>query len=298
MTQAGEVPRGYQTLAVGDLRFLEMAVDLALSAREHTDLPVALAADEETARVARDRFAHIFDYVREVDSRFLGDRAAKYGVVDASPFAEGIYLDADALLLGSLDDRWGPCNGASVALVGEFHDASSTKRHHGFSVDDMVRRYQLPRYLKCNSGVFYFRRETALDVMEECLACYRDQLKPHAKGGFLGDELALGIVGGRREFAIFPGRQPMYWGRELATLDPRRPHKPVMHLLGPLPSSAFDSLMEDVDRRRREAGVEPTSKPAWTWKHRRVTRAHRLEGLVRPFLPLARLLGLRTTRHW
>ena len=38
--------RGYLTMAVGKRRYLEMAVDMALSLREHTDLPIAIAADK------------------------------------------------------------------------------------------------------------------------------------------------------------------------------------------------------------------------------------------------------------
>ena len=44
--------RGYLTLAARDPRYLEMAVDMALSLREHSDLPVALAADETLADIA------------------------------------------------------------------------------------------------------------------------------------------------------------------------------------------------------------------------------------------------------
>ena len=39
--------RGYLTLAAGDSRYLEMAVDMALSLREHTGHPIGLVCDED-----------------------------------------------------------------------------------------------------------------------------------------------------------------------------------------------------------------------------------------------------------
>lgn len=297
MIQDESNSRGLQTLAVRDQRFLEMAVDLALSDREVTDLPISLAADEEMAGLARERFAGVFDHVTELSPRFLVGRAAKYGVVEASPFEEGIYVDADALLLHSLDDRWDDCDGMTLGLVGEFHTRDSPKVHHGFSVAELVRRFSLTKYLKCNSGVFYFRRESALEVMEACLTCYLDEVLPKLRGGFLGDELAMGIVGGRQELGIFPGHQPMHWRQELAVLDPDQPLKPVMHLLARVHPDAFRRLMEGIDRRRRTAGLEPTSKSAWLWKQKRLIRADRLRVLEPLLLPVARLLRLGIIRQ-
>ena len=69
-------------------QFLEMAVDMTLSMREHTELPIALAADEPLAAVARSRYADVFDVVTLVPPRFRKGRALKYGAAEASPFEE------------------------------------------------------------------------------------------------------------------------------------------------------------------------------------------------------------------
>jgi hypothetical protein len=168
--------------------------------------------------------------------------------------------------------------------------------HHGFSTRDLIARFDLPWYLKSNSGVFYFRREPALEIMDACLACHRDEILRTLRGGFLGDELAFGVVGGRRGLATFPSPGPMFWPAEFAKIDLGRPKHPVLHFLAPLAPATLDALVRDADRRRREAGVPGSAAPHWHLEQRQVGRQRRLGRLVRPLLPLARLLGLRVKR--
>ena len=69
--------RGYLTLAARNRGFLEMGVDMALSLKEHTDNPVALAADETLASLARKRYAAAFDEITVLPRRFRDGRALK-----------------------------------------------------------------------------------------------------------------------------------------------------------------------------------------------------------------------------
>ena len=293
-THAG--PRGLVTLAAGDARYLEMAVDLALSAREHSPLPFALVADPPLAARALGRYSGVFAEVRELPERFRDGRARKYGVPEATPWQRAIFIDADCFLLAPLDAYWEALADVDFALVGERLGPEADVVHHGFATRDLIARFGPPWYLKSNSGVFYFRREPALAIMDACLACHRDEILPSLRGGFLGDELAFGVIGGRLGLSLFPSPGPMYWPGEFADIDLDRPKHPVLHFLAPVEATTLHRLIAEADRRRRGAGVPGPAAPHWKIEQRRVGRMRRLDRLVRPLLPLARVLGLRRER--
>ena len=180
-------------------QFLEMAVDMTLSMREHTALPIALAADEPLAALARSRYADVFDVITLVPQRFRKGRALKYGAAEASPFEETAFVDADCIVLGNMDDLWQALKTADMAMIGEHLTLDDDESHHGFSTNALMRRFGLDRYLKTNSGLFCFRRSAALEIMEDCRDCYLNEVLPSLRwsallGRWLGDEIAFGIV--------------------------------------------------------------------------------------------------------
>src|SRR6056297_2063245 len=179
------VSRGYLTMAVGRSRYLEMAVDMALSLREHDDRPIALAADATLGRTARERYAPVFDAVTEIPGRFLDGRAIKYGAAAASPFSETMFVDSDCFVLGSLDYLWSALEGADMAMLGELLTEREDENHHGFSTRRLMRRFGLDHYLKTNSGIFCFRTEAALEIMEACLVTFLEEIRPRLRGGIL-----------------------------------------------------------------------------------------------------------------
>jgi hypothetical protein len=268
--------RGYLTLAARSARYLEMAVDMALSLREHTALPIALAADDELGAVARARYAAAFTTVTRLPDRFRKGRALKYGSAEASPFDETVFVDADCVVLGALDPLFAVLANADMAMTGEQLTAGEDRDHHGFSTTKLIRRFGLETYLKTNSGLFCFRREPALAIMDECLACYTDEvlrLRWRALfGGWLGDELAFGIVGGRRRLSTLPKPDAMYWPEEIAGLDLRRPTKPLLHMLWPLEPEQLAQLVEGTEARRRAAGVPGDAGAHWREESRRLER--------------------------
>ncbi|MGE0160291.1 MAG: hypothetical protein AB7T31_12845 [Gemmatimonadales bacterium] len=271
--------RGYLTLAARDARYLEMAVDMALSLRQHTDLPIVLAADDELGEIARTRYGAAFTAVTRVPERFRRGRALKYGTAEASPFDETTFVDADCLVLGSLDHLFDALDRADMAMTGEQLGADEDRDHHGFSTTWLIRRFGLATYLKTNSGLFCFRREPALAIMEACLACHTDEVLRlrwmtlfGLSGKWLGDELAFGIVGGRRGLGTLPKPDAMYWPEEIAALDLRRPGKPLLHMLWPLEAEQLDQLVEGTAARRRAAGVPGDAAAHWREESRRLER--------------------------
>src|SRR5690606_3532863 len=216
--------RGYLTMAVGRPRYLEMAVDMVLSLRGHTDHPIALAADEPLAARARERYPRVFDEVTLVPQRFLDGRAIKYGSAAASPFEETTFVDSDCLVLGSLEYLWAGLDGSDVAMLGELLTERDNENHHGFMTRRLMRRFGLDRYLKTNSGVFCFRTGPARAVMDQCLDTYLNEVRPKLRGGVLrggwvGDEIGFGVVGGRLRLGTLPLPHAMYWPQEFAALD-------------------------------------------------------------------------------
>ncbi len=283
--------RGYLTMAVGSEHYLEMAVDMALSLREHTKLPLSIAVDDALGRVVNSRYARVFDAVVPVAQRFLTGRALKYGCADASPFEETIFVDADCIVLGRLDGLLDSLADNDMAMLGEQLTREQDEKHHGFSTRALMERFGLDRYLKTNSGLFCFRKPGAIEVMDDCLRCYLDEARPALRGSilmgrWLGDEIAFGIVGGRRRLGTFPQPAPMYWPREIEQMDLRSPTKPLLHMLWPLPQAALEGLVADSIERRRRAGVPGDGGAHWRREANSLewmARRHRLrDRLARP----------------
>jgi len=271
--------RGYLTLAAGRPRYLEMAVDMALSLREHTDLPIALAADGPIAALATSSYSSVFDAVTSLPERFTG-RARKYGLAEASPYEETLYVDADCIVLGGLDHLFDALSYSDLAMVGSQLSEDEDHNHHGFSTRALMRRFGLERYMKTNSGLFSFRRSAALEIMEECLECFLHEAGPRLRwqivlGRWLGDEIAFGIVGGRRNLGTLPAPSPMYWREDFAALDLAAPTKPLLHLIWPPEPDVVDALVAGCRTRRAAAGVPGDAEAHWR------EEVERLERMVR-----------------
>jgi hypothetical protein len=152
-------------------------------------------------------------------------------------------------------------------------------------------RFGLDRYLKTNSGLFCFRKPGAIEIMDDCMECYLNEARPALRGSilmgrWLGDEIAFGIVGGRRRLATFPQPAPMYWPKEIELLDLAKPTKPLLHMLWPLPGSVLEALVAGTVERRRREGVPGDGGAHWRREARSLewmARRHRIrDRLARP----------------
>ena len=252
--------RGYLTLASGSARYLEMGVDMALSLREHTGHPIGLVCDEEIAEITMTTYPTVFDEVTPLGSDFRKGRTRKYGVAEACTWDEAVFVDADCMVLGSLDHAFDALARTPIAFLGETLSRDDDENHHGFSTRRLMNRFDLEHYLKTNSGLFAFRKVEAEEIMRTCLRCFLDEASPKLsrsllRGAWLGDEIAIGIVGGRRGLEPLPKPAEMYWPSEFASLDPERPTKPLLHFIWPLPTRTLAELMRMAETRREAAGV-------------------------------------------
>ncbi len=265
--------QGYLTIAVEKRRFLEMAVDLALSMRQFDDRPLALAADAGLADVARSDFPGVFASIHLVDPAFIHHRASKFCAAEVSPFEETVYLDADCLILDDPEPLWSGAGSGPITMTGAILTRESRDWwHQGFSSRELMARFQLDTYLKSNGGVFHFRRDGAAELLKECHEVYQTVVLGELWDGEnppigLGDEFAFAIVGGRRGFDVYPNPVPTHWIHEVVKLDLDSIRKPVLHFTAPVPRKALDRLMEEVRERRRVAGLPPgSSEAAWRKK--------------------------------
>ena len=277
--------RGYLTLATGRPAFLEMAVDMALSLREHTALPIGIACDNGLAALARDQYASVFDEVTTLPPRFLGGRTRKFGVAEASPFDEVVFIDADCIVLQPIDELFDSLDGCDLAFLGSQLTEDEDHNHHGFSTAWLMRRFGLSSYLKTNSGVFCFRREPAVAVMEEFRSCFEEEARPKLRGSillgrWLGDEIAIGIVGGRRGLCSMPFPNTMYWPQDFDAIDLDHPTKPLLHFIWPPSDELLEELLQGMRTRRSAAGVGGSAEEHWRAEARSLEHMKRRRRLL------------------
>lgn len=277
--------RGYLTMATGDVAFLEMAVDMALSLREHTDHPIAVACDDTLLEVASTGYPGVFDDVVRVPDHFLAGRVRKYGSAAASPFDETVFIDADCIVLGPLDHLFAPLATHGMAMLGQQLTRDDDENHHGFSTRRLMERFDLDRYLKTNSGVFAFRKAEGVALMEECRRCFLDEARPRLRwsillGRWLGDEIGFGIVGGRRGVGTLPQPDVMFWPQEFEDLDLDDPAKPLLHFIWPPPTPVLERLIGDMARRRAEVGLSTSGEAQWRAEVEKLERMKRRRRLA------------------
>jgi hypothetical protein len=231
--------------------------------------------------MANTLYPSVFDHVTLVPTRFRQGRALKYGVAEASPFEESAFVDADCIVLAPMDDLFDVLAIHDVAMTGEHLTHDDNRIHHGFSTSSLIRRFGLDTYLKTNSGLFCFRRSAALEIMEECRVCHIEEVLTRLRWGtlvgkWLGDELAFGIVGGRRRLGTLPAPHHMYWPEEFPALDLERPTKPLLHMIWPPEPKTFEAMMCGISARRERAGLPNEARGAhWREEVRRLGRLSR-----------------------
>ena len=143
---------GVLTLAIGP-RYRRMARRLAWSLDVHAPgLPRAVITDVPTHALAR-----CFEHVIELRPGASGVLGEKVRLESYSPFAETLFIDADSLVVGNLDDVWELMRQVPFAVIGH---QSTSGRWYG-DVAQMaaaVGANSLPLF---NGGLYYFNQSAA-----------------------------------------------------------------------------------------------------------------------------------------
>lgn len=259
---AHDASAGCITLAVGKSMYVEMAVDLALSLREHGDPGLTLVVDASLQAYAR-QYEPWFDQISVLPDRYLFGKAMTYGVADLTPYARTLFVDADCLALKPVRPWFSLWEPVGFGLMAEWLDADDARQHHQRSVRDWTREFGLRRYLKVSSATFYFEREAGRRILNEVFTDYQRAFRA---GRWLGDEVGFAITADRLEIDILPSPWPMLWEHDFEKIDVLNPPAPLFHAFAAIPKRALDHIVEGVIRRRHAVGLPLGSEAFWRIK--------------------------------
>ena len=155
MINADRPPRGFVTIATGSLHYYKLASNLLHSYRRNGggEYPFAIIAEEKN------------EYTKEFDQIILLSEADhsymdKLRLFDCLPYEETIFIDADCLVYGKIDDWWDYFSDSSdVSCFGYAYEDLSTKRGW-FLYDGMGEFKDRISFIPSFSGGIYFVRNT------------------------------------------------------------------------------------------------------------------------------------------
>ena len=207
--------RGFLTVATGDEHYYKIARELLRSYRKFTKdpLPFAILADREN------------EYTREFDRVVLLEQPTnsyldKLSLYEYLPFDEGIFIDADCLAYGDLNELFAhfqqaddfSCYGRVLPL---------TDRTGWFNYEDLGPLQSRVSYcVGLHGGIYYLRRtEKTAEVFAEARQIAADYKKYHFKGKFAtpGDEPILALSMALHGMHPIPFRENgicCYWEHE------------------------------------------------------------------------------------
>ena len=148
--------RGFVTIATGDTRYYELAKNLLVSYKRHTKkpMPFAIVADREN------EYTKLFDKVVLLDNPHYSFMD-KISMLYVPPFKENIFIDADCLAYGDLNDLWkympDECGVVAPGLI------LPKESKDGFFDYSTIGHYQ--KQVKYNIGIhggIYFFRDNQL----------------------------------------------------------------------------------------------------------------------------------------
>lgn len=210
---AGE-NEGFVTTAFGAVAYLHMAVDLALSVREFSSRPISILTNQAGADILGEMAPGLFDQILLADeSDLMADTnptLVKFQLGRISPYVHSVFLDADCVLVASIDYLWSKTRGLGVAFISEYCQFPRDVNHHGLSTRQIMLKFSISTYCKTMAAVFYFERGEGIRFFSHCdtivkryaatgLRSQRDQIL---------DEVIIGIAGAEYAIHQLPGPLP------------------------------------------------------------------------------------------
>lgn len=157
--------RGFVTVATGKLRYYELAYNLLLSYKKHTrqPLPFCIVAEEEN------EFTQYFDKVILLKNS-THSYIDKLSIFADPPFDQNIFIDADCLAYGDLNDFFTIMPEYGISCIGHHLPLDNTT--DGFFAYDGVGEYKnrLTFIPDMHGGVIWFNKDTLTKrIYNECL---------------------------------------------------------------------------------------------------------------------------------
>ena len=257
--------KGYLTLAFGK-NFAEMAVDMALSIKQFDSKPVSCVVDSKTKNYINKKYEFIFDRLIEIDINKFCFSIKFHGAL-LSPYDETIFVDADIIILGKIDRLWeNPINNHTI-MIGHYLSIEKDENHHGFSTSYLQKEFNVKKYLKTNSGCFYFNNESKA-FFKSCIEKHKllENQTNLNHIGCLGDEITIGIIAERFNvgvFNIYPSL--MMWDKDLSVLQPNLKfyELPICHFIAPIPEITANWITAQSRNRRIQNSISTKGSKVW-----------------------------------
>jgi hypothetical protein len=194
---------GIVTAAFGRRKYIEMAVDLALSLRTVTSLPIAIITDSRLALVIERSYKKVFDQVIVVDSsaRPIGREAyvlAKAFAMKASPFRISLFLDADMVCFSTPDRLLDGIDDDVVRVSGSYHSAASCgdRTHHGMPIAQLIDEFGIDWYAYTSLAAIAFGKtggDRLASLLLDSYSIWKERMS--ALGDAVNDEILIAMLG-------------------------------------------------------------------------------------------------------
>ena len=283
--QADGPSRGVITSAFGAMRYMEMAVDLALSVRALSSLPVSIVTGPEGKRLFETYYPGVFDSVVVTEKLGTVDRAgalvaAKLECLRNSPYDLTIFLDSDMVCRRDPEFLLDDIGLDDIRVFGRRHDRVSGAAvvHHGIVVGRLFEAFDIESYVHSSLGAFAFGARAAkriADQMELEEPQWRVKTQQFRKD--LPCELLFGLIEPQEYLSFYTlpksGRHQVQnmsfrWSDDAAFIH----SAPMRHREGA-------RLISGIVKRRRDAGVR--SGPSLYWVSEILNRRAEQAGLSR-----------------
>lgn len=167
--------QGYLTLATGDPKFFDAAVNLAISIRlNDAKRPISLLCDD-VSKLSEGEKA-LFDRIIVAVPGTLGvGCAGKLDLPSYLPYHETMFLDSDCLVMKQdMDFHWNKLSTQCFNVTGGILKKGLW---YNFDVADVCEALFLPYMVRMNSGAMYFKKGGQLERFLEIVDDFRENAR-------------------------------------------------------------------------------------------------------------------------
>lgn len=254
---------GVLTLAYGR-KYAQMAIDLALSLREYSEVPVSVVVDGPANRLLRKFGSSVFQHIIPIDDR-IHPWGGKLVAALRSPYERTVFVDADVIFISRFD-WFNTFTQKAAALYGcymfPYHDFFSY-----YPSTQIFADFGVKRYFQATSGIFQFHRPAADQYFRECVDFYKKGIRklPGYDIPGVADEFVLGIVADRFDIGSIPCDTAHPWpqSEQFSSLAWEDHRWPVVHVFGRINDTYMEQLIRCIDERRQRARLPVVSGDIW-----------------------------------